>query len=90
MGARGLTVSPRGGTRATIAVRGDGVALRLDRAHAALVAAGDRLVAVRRRPSVYVLVVRGGTVRAAIRATPAPGARPEELRRRLPVIPRPA
>ena len=88
VGARGLTVSPRGGTGATIAVRGDGVALRLDRAHAALVGAGDRLVAVRRRPSVYVLVVRGGTVLAAIRATPAPGMRPEELRRRLPALPR--
>ena len=84
-----LAVSPRHSTAAALGLRGDrnGVVLRIARAHAALLGEGDTLLGVRRRPSVYVLVVRGGAVAAAIRASPAPGAHPEELRRRLPVIP---
>jgi CheY-like chemotaxis protein len=84
-----LVVSPRHGTGALLGLRGerDCVALRIARAHAALLREGDTLLGVRRRPSVYVLVVRDRMVVAAIRAAPAPGVRPEELRRRLPVIP---
>ena len=83
-----LLVSPRHSTATTLGVRGerDGVALGIARAHAALLREGDTLLGVRRRPSVYVLVVRGGAVVAAIRAAPAPGTRPEELRRQLPPI----
>ncbi len=89
LGAAPLTVCQRHSTAATLGLRGErnGVALRITRAHAALLGAGDALLAVRRRPSVYVLVVREGTVLAAIRATPAPGTTTDHLRRHLPVIP---
>jgi hypothetical protein len=89
LGAATLAISQRHSTAATLGLRGErtGVALRIARAHAALLGAGDTLLAARRRPSVYVLVVRDGRVRAAIRATPAPGTTPDRLRRCLPVIP---
>ena len=89
LGAAPLVVSPRHSTAAALGLRGEqnGVALCIARAHAALIREGDTLLGVRRRPSVYVLVVRGGAVVAAIRGTPATDARPEELRRRLPAIP---
>jgi hypothetical protein len=89
LGAAPLAVSERHSTAAALALRGErnGVALRIARAHAALLGEGDTLLAARRRPSVYALVVRDGTVLAAIRATPAPGTTPNQLRRRLPVIP---
>ena len=84
-----LVASPQHGTVTSLGLQGDqdGVELHIARAHAALIREGDTLLGVRRRPSAYVLVVRGGTVVAVIRAAPAPGARPEELRRRLPAIP---
>ena len=84
-----LAVSPRHSTAAALGLRGDrnGVALRIARAHAALLREGDTLLGIRRRSSVYVLVVRDGTAVAAIRATPAPGTTTDHLRRHLPVIP---
>ena len=89
LGAVALVSSPRHSSGTMLGLRGErnGVALRIARAHAALIGEGDALVAARRRPSVYVLVVRDGRVRATIRATPAPGIPPDHLRRRLPVIP---
>ena len=89
LGAAPLAICPRHSTTATLGLRGErnGVALRVARAHAALIRQGDTLLAARRRPSVYVLVVREGTVLAAIRATPAPGTTTDRLRRCLPVIP---
>ena len=84
-----LVASTRHGTGAALGLRGyrNGVALRIARAYADLIREGDTLLAARRRPSIYVLVVRGGTVVAVIRATPAPGTTAEQLRRQLPVIP---
>jgi hypothetical protein len=89
LGAVPLANCPRHSTAATLGLRGErnGVALRVARAHAALICQGDMLLAARRRPCVYVLVARGGTVLAAIRAAPAPGTAPAQLRRHLPVIP---
>ena len=84
-----LAISECHSTAATLGLRSErnDVALRVARAHAALIGPGDALLAARRRPSVYVLVVREGTVLAAIRATPAPGTTTDRLRRCLPVIP---
>jgi hypothetical protein len=89
LGAATLALSERHSTAPTLGLRGErtGVALRIARAHAALPGEGDTLLGVRRRPSVYVLVVHGGTVLAAIRAAPAPGADPGELGQRLPAVP---
>ena len=89
LGATPLAISPGQSTAAALGLQGelDGVALRITRAHAALLGEGDTLLAARRRPSVYVLVVRDGAVLAAIRATPAPGTTPDQLRRHLPIIP---
>ena len=89
LGAAPLAICPRRSTCAALELRGErkGVALRIDHAHAALIRDGDTLLAVRRRPSVYVLVVCEGAVLAAIRATPAPGTTTDQLRRHLPVIP---
>ena len=89
LGAAPLAVSERHSTAAALALRGErnGVALRIARAHAALLGEGATFLAARHRPSVYALVVRDGTVLAAILTTPAPGTTPDQLRRRLPVIP---
>ena len=89
VGKVALVASPRHGTGAMLGLQGyrNGVALRIARSHAALIREGDTLLAARRRPSAYVLVVRDGMVVAAIRATPAPGTTSEHLRRHLPVIP---
>ena len=89
LGATALAICPRHSTAAALGLRGErhGVALRVVRAHAALIRQGDTLLAARRRPSAYVLVAREGTVLAAIRATPAPGTTPTQLRGHLPVIP---
>ncbi len=89
LGAAPLAICPHHSTAATLGLRSErnDVALCVDCAHAALMRPGDRLLAARRRPSAYVLVAREGTVLAAIRATPAPGTTPDQLRRRLPVIP---
>ena len=89
LGAVALLASPRHTTRAALGLPGErnGVALRIEQAHAALIREGDTLLAARRRPGIYVLVVRGGTVVAVIRATPAPGTTAEQRRRHLPAIP---
>ncbi len=89
LGAAPLAICPRHNTAATLGLRSErnDVALCVARAHAALIRQGDRLLAARRRPCVYVLVAREGTVLAAIRATPAQGTTPAQLRGHLPVIP---
>ena len=89
LGATALAICPRHSTAAALGLRGErhGVALRVARAHAALIRQGDTLLAARRRPSAYVLVAREGSVLAAIRATPAPGTTPAQLRGHLPIIP---
>ena len=63
-----------------------GVAIRLLRAHSALIEDGDWLAAVQRHPQIYVLVLRGRTVKAAIKALVDPEARQQELVSQLPHV----
>jgi hypothetical protein len=59
-----------------------GFSISIDRAHYDLVGPGDRLLAVMRHPSAYALVVRDGTVMAAIKgelAGTAAGEDPHDL-----------
>ncbi len=83
-----LSIDNRASTATSVCLTNgdDRVTIYIDRAHCALVGDLDSLVAVRRRPSVYVVVVRRETVMAAIRATLGPGVDVRELRKLLPNV----